>query len=302
MGYFDSKGRYCPRTLIGAREYAIPKIRWFIVLTGVPVFLAALLTVLPYIWMILASIRSGNEIFEFPVSWIPKEVDFQSYMEALQRIPFIRYLGNTLINCMGVVSLQLIFSTLAAYSISKLQPRYGRLMLLFFIATMMVPFESMVLPLYLQMRSFPFGSGGVNFLNTYWVLILPATVSAFNIFVLKGFFDRIPQEILFNARLDGCSEWRIFRTFVLPLSRPILVILGVFGFIVTWNSFFWPLVALNDPEMYTLMLGIQKLMENGEPWNIIMAAVTLTTLPSVILFLAVQRWIIRGMAFRGLQG
>jgi multiple sugar transport system permease protein len=171
------------------------------------------------------------------------------------------------------------------------------------VATLMIPFESLVIPLYLQMRSFPLGSGpGVNLLNTYWVLILPAVVSAFNVFVLKGFFDRLPEEVIFTARLDGASEWGIFWKFVLPMSRPILTVLGIFGFISVWNGFFWPLVALNDPEIYTLMLGIQKLLETGEPWNIVMAAVTLTTIPTIVIFLFFQRWIMRGMAFSGLQG
>jgi multiple sugar transport system permease protein len=212
-------------------------------------------------------------------------------------------LENSFLTSFGAVILQLIFSSGAAYSLSRLKPKFAKLLLFLIVATLMIPFESLVIPLYLQMRDFPLGTGpGVNLLNSYWALILPIAVSAFDIFVLKGFFDRLPEEVLFTARLDGCSEWMIFFKFVLPMSRPILTVLGIFGFISAWNGFLWPLVALNDPNMYTLMLGLQKLLETGEPWNIVMAAVALTTVPTIVMFLFFQRWIERGMAFSGLQG
>jgi multiple sugar transport system permease protein len=303
MGSFNTHGDYIPRTLIGPRESNDPKVRLGFALCVAAASLLALLAVAPFAWMLITSVRPSSEIFEFPARLWPSEFRFSTYTEALKRLPFLRYLGNSLFTCLAAVFLQLLFSACAAYALSRLKPRFGRLMLWMIVATLMIPFESLVIPLYMQMRSFPFGAGpGVNLLNTYWVLVLPAVVSAFNVFMLKGFFDRLPEEVLFTARLDGCSEWMIFFKFVLPMSRPLLTVLGIFGFISVWNGFFWPLVALNDPDIYTLMLGIQKLLETGEPWNIVMAAVTLTTVPTIIIFLFFQRWIMRGMAFSGLQG
>lgn len=303
MGYFDKHGDYVPRTLIGPREMRDRGVQLGFAASVLGASILAFMAVSPFIWMLITSIRPSSEIFLFPARLIPERAELSTYAEALKRLPFLRYLANSLFTALAAVALQLLLSACAAYALSRLKPRYGRLLLLLIVATLMIPFESLVIPLYMQMRSFPFGAGpGVNLLNTYWVLVLPAVVSAFNVFMLKGFFDRLPEEVLFTARLDGCSEWMIFFKFVLPMSRPILTVLGIFGFISIWNGFFWPLVSLNDPEIYTLMLGIQKLLETGEPWNIVMAAVTLTTVPTIIIFLFLQRWIMRGMAFSGLQG
>lgn len=303
MGSFNARGEYFPRTLMSGRERGHKSVRLGMALSTLVVCALALATVAPFAWMILTSLRQAGEIFSFPAQWLPSQWDFSPYTAALERVRFSRYLANSLLTALVSVALQLILSAGAAYALARLKPRMGGLILGMIVATLMIPFESLVIPLYLQMRSFPLGMGpGVNLLNTYWALILPACVSAFNVFVLRGFFARLPEEVMFQARLDGCSEWRIFFQFVLPLSRPILTVLGIFGFISVWNGFFWPLVALNDPDLYTLMLGIQKLMETGEPWNIVMAAVALTTVPTILIFLLFSRWIMRGMAFSGLQG
>ncbi len=302
MGYFDSKGQYVPRTLLGQRDRSSRSVRLGFTLSHLVVGLGALLAIFPFFWMLVTSVKPSSEIFSFPAHFFPSRIDFQPYIDALNRVPFARYLGNSLLSAGLAVALQLLLSAAAAYSFARLKPRGSKFWMAMVVVSLMIPFEALVIPLYLQMRGFPTGSGGLNLLNTYWVLILPASVSAFNIYVLRGFFERLPEEVLAQARLDGCSEWRVFFTFVLPMSRPILTVLGIFGFLTVWNGFFWPLVALNDPDMYTLMLGIQKLIESGEPWNVVMAAVTLTTVPTLLVFAALQRWIVRGMAFTGLQG
>jgi multiple sugar transport system permease protein len=290
------------RALIGHREWRDPAIRSGYWIAGALVALLAAVTLLPFVWMLLTSLRPADDLFQFPARWLPSRWDLSSYSNALGRLPLLRYLSNTLVICLAVVGGQLALSALAAYALARLKPRGAGLWSLAFAATLMVPMEALVVPLYLQLRAFPTGQTGygLNLLNTPWALILPGLVSAFNIFVLRSFFARLPGEILDSARLDGCSEWGTFFRFVLPLTRPILVVLGIFGFIATWNGFFWPLVALSDPAQYTLMLGVQKMLETGEPWNIVMAAVTLTTLPTVLLFLALQRWISKGLAFSGL--
>jgi ABC-type glycerol-3-phosphate transport system permease component len=154
------------------------------------------------------------------------------------------------------------------------------------------------------MKYFPLGPGiqHVNLINTYWALILPALFSAFSIIVLKDFYDSIPNEILYAARIDGCGETRVFLRFILPMTKPIMAILAVFSFVTTWNSFFWPLIVLNNPDYYPMVLGVQKLIDTGEPWNVVMAALTLATIPSVILLLFFQRTIIRGIAYTGIYG
>jgi multiple sugar transport system permease protein len=290
------------RALIGPREWHDRGVRVGFALVSLVALLGAVATLLPFAWMLLTSVRPAEDLFQFPAHWMPSRWDFSAYGQVLGRLPLARYFANTLLVASLTVLGQLSVGALAAWSLARLKPRLAGLWSLLFAATLMVPMEALVVPLYLQLRAFPLGvqGTGLNLLDTLPALILPGLASAFNVFVLRGFFSRLPQEVLDSAKLDGCSEWGVFFRFALPLSRPILTVLGIFGFIAAWNAFFWPLVALSDPSHYTLMLGVQKMLETGEPWNVVMAAVTLATLPSLAVFLAFQRWISRGLAFTGL--
>jgi multiple sugar transport system permease protein len=263
----------------------------------------ALIMVIPFLWMVSTSLAPSQTLFSWPPKWFYGNLDWSSYKIAWVHVPFATYIFNSVIYCFGVVAGQLVLSSLAAYAFAKLQPPFGRFLLILFLSTLMIPVESLLIPLYLVMKSFPAESlPHTNLISTYWGLILPTVVSAFNILILKSFFERLPDDLLDAARLDGCSEWMIFRKIVLPLSTPILTVLAIFSFITTWNSFFWPLIVLNDPKMYTLMLGVHKMVEAGEPWNVIMAVVTLTTLPTILLYLAFQKYIVRGVVFTGIHG
>lgn len=290
------------RALIGPREWRDRGLRLGFGLASLVVLLGAVATLIPFAWMLLTSLRPPADLFQFPARWLPSRWDLSAYAQVLGRLPLGRYFANTLAVAGATVLGQLGLGSLAAWSLARLKPRFAGLWSLLFAATLMVPMEALVVPLYLQMRAFPLGmqGTGINLLDTLPALVLPGLASAFNVFVLRGFFSRLPQEVLDSARLDGCSEWGVFFRFALPLSRPILTVLGIFGFIAAWNAFFWPLVALSDPSHYTLMLGVQKMLEGGEPWNVVMAAVTLATLPSLAVFLAFQGWISRGLAFTGL--
>jgi multiple sugar transport system permease protein len=290
-----------PRALIGHREWKQPGVRAGFGLATALVLLGAAATLLPFVWMVLTSLRPASDLFEFPARWLPSRWDFSAYDQAMVRLPVARYFANTLLVATATVLGQLALGAPAAWALARLKPRFGALWSLLFAATLMVPMEVLVVPLYLQLRAFPLGrqGQGLNLLDTLPALVLPGLASAFNVFVLRGFFSRLPQELMDSARLDGCSEAGVFFRFGLPLSRPILTMLGIFGFIAAWNAFFWPLVALTDPSRYTLMLGVQKMLETGEPWNVVMAAVTLATLPSLAVFLALQRWISRGLALTG---
>lgn len=289
------------RALIGHREWRTKEVKLGFGLATAAVVLAGLITLLPFAWMLLTSLRPADDLFQFPVRWLPSTWTFEAWSQAVGRLPLLRYFGNSIAVSLLTVAGQLAVAAPAAYALSRLKPRFSALWSLLLAATLMVPVETLVVPLYLQLRSFPLGEpGGLNLLDSMAALVLPGVVSAFTVFVLRGFFNRLPTEILDSAKIDGCSEWGVFFRFVLPLTRPILTVLGIFGFIASWNAFFWPLVALSDPKNYTLMLGLQKMLETGEPWNIVMAAVSLATLPTLALFLAFQRWISRGLAFSGL--
>ncbi len=282
------------------------KKRVQLLLTGSFVFLAlgALITLAPILWMVLGSFKTPSEIYSVPQSYVPENFNFDNFREALRLVDFDRYFLNSLFMCACVVTGQLLISSMAAYSLTKLRVRFAGGILLLFMTSLMVPFEVLVIPLYLIIKFFPFGQGfqNINLVNTYWALILPGVFSAFSIIVLKDFYDSIPNEIIYAARIDGCSEARVFFRFILPMTKPIMSILGIFSFVTTWNSFFWPLIVLNNPNYYPLVLGVQKLIDTGEPWNVVMAALVLSTIPSVLLLLVFQKTIIRGIAYTGLYG
>ncbi len=278
--------------------------RLFLLGATLLLFLGALITLAPIVWMVLGSFKTPAEIYSVPQTYIPADFNTDNYEEALRLVDFGRYFLNSLFICACVVAGQLLISSMAAYSLTKLRARFAGGILLMFLTTLMVPFEVLIIPLYLIMKFFPFGPdlNNVNLINTYWAVILPGVFSAFSIIVLKDFYDSIPNEILYAARIDGCGETRVFFRFILPMTKPIMSILAVFSFVTTWNSFFWPLIVLNNPDYYPLVLGVQKLIDTGEPWNVVMAALVLSTIPSVLLLLFFQKTIIRGIAYTGIYG
>ncbi len=278
--------------------------RLFLLGATLVLILGALVTLAPIVWMVLGSFKTPAEIYSVPQTYIPADFNTDNYEEALRLVEFGRYFLNSLFICACVVAGQLLISSMAAYSLTKLRVRFAGGILLMFMTTLMVPFEVLIIPLYLIMKFFPFGPdlNNVNLINTYWAVILPGVFSAFSIIVLKDFYDSIPNEILYAARIDGCNETRVFFRFILPMTKPIMSILAVFSFVTTWNSFFWPLIVLNNPDYYPLVLGVQKLIDTGEPWNVVMAALVLSTIPSVLLLLFFQKTIIRGIAYTGIYG
>ncbi len=292
------------RGLFSPQDRRNPKVKLFLALGNLGLFVGALIVISPILWMVLGSFKTPEELYAVPQSYLPQAIQFDNYFQAFHLVPLLRYLLNSLFICLAVVAGQLLFCSMAAYSISKLRVKFAGGILLLFMTSLMVPFEVLIIPLYLITKNFPLGPGfpGVNMLDSYWAIILPSIFSAFGILLLKDFYDSIPNEILYAARIDGCGELKVFFGFIIPMTKPIMAILAIFSFVTTWNSFFWPLVVLNNPDFYPLVLGVQKLIDMGEPWNIVLAALVLTTLPSVLLLIAFQKTIIRGIAYTGVYG
>jgi ABC-type glycerol-3-phosphate transport system permease component len=293
-----------PRGVLSHQDRKKAKVRFLLFAGWILLALGAIATLAPVLWMVLGSFKTPAETYSVPQTYLPGDFQFSNYEAALSLVSFGRYFLNSLFICACVVAGQLLVSSMAAYSLCKLRVRFAGGILLLFVTSLMVPFEVLIIPLYLLMKFFPLGQqvANVNLINTYWALILPSIFSAFSIVVLKDFYDSIPNEILYAARIDGCGEMRVFFRFILPMTKPIMSILAVFSFVTTWNSFFWPLVVLNNPDYYPLVLGVQKLIDTGEPWNVVMAGLVLSTIPSVILLVLFQRTIIRGIAYTGVYG
>lgn len=270
---------------------------------GAVTILGAFVTMIPFVWMIITSLLPSKFVFA-PVSQVFTNItfDFAYFKKAWEITPFTRYFFNSFLVAVLVVTGQVFISAMAAYAISKLKPSGYKVVLLLFMSTMLIPFETTTIPLYLFMRDFtiPFVMK-TNLLNTYWALILPALANAFNIFIFKSFFDKLPNDFIEAARVDGYTELGIFFKIILPVSKPILIVMAILNFVNIWNSFFWPLIVVNEPEIYTLMLGIYKIIEEGQPWNVVMAAVTISMVPTILLFALFQKQIMKGVVFTSLQ-
>ncbi len=273
------------------------------ILWGIATYSGALLVTIPFIWMLITAMTPSASLFLMPDKVLKNfKLNFEYFEKAWMIVPFIKYFFNSLLISISVVIGQILVSAAAAYSLAKLKPTGYQIFLFLFLSTIMIPFETIAIPLYLFMRDFSIIPGvKVNLLNTYWALILPGIANAFNIFILKSFFDKLPDDFIESARVDGYSETKIFFKIILPISKPIISVLSILNFVNIWNSFFWPLIVVNEPEIYTLMLGIYKIIEEGQPWNIVMSAVTLSMIPTILLFLIFQKNIVKGVVFTTLQ-
>jgi multiple sugar transport system permease protein len=258
----------------------------------------AVLFMLPFLWMLSTSLKPLADTMVFPPKWIPSPPVWQNYPEAMQAMgPFFRYTFNTLAICFLSVGGTVCSSTLAAYGFSRLSWPGRDKVFLMVLATMMIPFPVIMVPLYGLFREL----GWIGTFRPLWVPTLFA--GAFNVFLLRQFFLTIPRELSEAARIDGCSEWGILWRVILPLSRPALLVVALFQFMASWNDFLGPLIYLTNQDDYTLGLGLQSFQSQsgGTAWNLLMAAATLIVLPVIILFFFTQRYFVEGIATTGVK-
>lgn len=253
---------------------------------------------LPFLWMVSTSLKPLRETMRMPPTWLPWPPQWQNYPEAMAAMgPFWLYAANSLIlaglNVVGTV----LSSALVAYGFSRLDWK-GRDGLFFvLLMTMMIPFPVVMIPLYGLFREL----GWIGTMKPLWA---PAFLAgAFNVFLLRQFFLTLPRDLTEAARIDGCSELRIFWQIIMPLAKPALLTVALFQFMATWNDFLGPLIFLAREEQYTLALGLQALQStiSGTPWHHLMAASTLVVLPVLLLFFLTQRTFLRGIASTGLK-
>lgn len=267
-------------------------------------------TLFPFIWLISTSITPANEIFAWPPKLIPSKVMLSNYVEAINRIDFLRYLKNSLIVATSTTIIGLIFNTLAGYSLAKLSFPGRNIIFGIILATLMIPPQVTVIPLFKMFRGFPlvggndiFGVGGSGLLNTYFALILPGMASTFGVYMMREFFRMLPDELMDAARIDGATEFGILTKIYLPLAKPALVAVGIFTFTYAWNDFFWPLIMTSTPDMYTLQLGLSFLKSQYfTEWHLMMALTVLVILPVLIIYAIFQKNFIQGMAMSGIKG
>ena len=272
--------------------------------------LAAVLMVMPFLWMISTSLKIDADVFAVPPRWIPTEFDFANYRDAFQAIDMDRlYVTTSIVTGISVIT-QVLFGAMAGYPFARLRFPGRTILFTALLITMMVPFEVLVLPTFLLARAFPLvggndltGSGGTGLLNSYGGLLLPHLLAVFNIFLFRQFFRGFPNDLEDAAALDGCSRSRFFWTILLPNSKPVIGTVALFSFLWSWNDFLWPLVVARDQNFWTLQVGLATFnQESGTQWAELMAASVIATIPVLLLFLIFQRFLVQGVATSGLKG
>jgi multiple sugar transport system permease protein len=263
----------------------------------------ALMMVLPFLWMITTSFKTPGTEFSYPPQFIPTQLDTTAYTRMFTLVDFGRYFINTMIVVGATVIGQLVICSMAAYAFARLHFMGRDLIFLFFLATMMIPFQIILIPLYLMV----FSAGGVN---TSWGLILPGISSACGIFQLRQAFLSVPRDLQDAARVDGASEWTIYSRIFVPLNGPALTTLGVFALMGAWTDLLWPVLIARDQSMRTLELGLAYFTASAaglqgitQPnWPLIMAAAVVVMLPVLIVYFLTQRYFVEGISMTGVKG
>ncbi|MEV5343760.1 carbohydrate ABC transporter permease [Streptomyces sp. NPDC052676] len=288
------------RTLVSPARLARPRgkaLYW--VTFAVVVALFTLVFLGPLYWMVSSGLKDAQEVVRTPPTLVPGSVEPGNYSRAWEVMDLAGLLFNTLYYAFGTLAFQLVLDVAAAYSLSRLRPVLGKAVLGMMLATLMIPATVLVVPQYLTVLDVPVVER--NLLNTPWAIWLPSVANAFNIFLLKRFFDSIPKELLDAAAIDGAGPVRTLWSIVLPVSRPILGVVSVFAVVGVWKDFLWPMLTLPDPGRQTLNVGIYSL-SNGVPVNVLIAALTIASLPTLLIFLVFQRNIMSGLTAGGLKG
>ena len=288
------------RTLISQAQLRRGKgkvLYWTVLTLVVVVFTAVFIG--PLYWMVTGALKSGQEIAQTPPTLFPKHPQGQNYADAWNNLNLGKLMFNTFYYAAGAVFFQLVFDTAAAYALSKLRPVFGNLVLGLMLATLMIPAMVLIVPQYVTAINLPIVH--ISLLDSPLAIWLPLIANAFNIFLLKRFFDSIPEDLMAAAMVDGASPLRTLWSIILPMSRPILGVVAIFGVTAVWKDFLWPKLVMPSPETRTLSVGIYA-FSGGTPMNVVIAASVIAAIPTVIIFLLFQRNIMSGLTTGSLKG
>ncbi|GIP37073.1 sugar ABC transporter permease [Paenibacillus sp. J31TS4] len=250
----------------------------------------SLIMITPFLWMVLASVKASEEIFNGRFLSLPAVWHWEHYIQAWHMAPFNRFFLNSLLMSVGVVAGQIVTCSMAAYALSWVPFRGKRFTFLLVIASTIVPFESTMIPSYLVIKE-------LGWINSYAGLIVPSVTSVFGIFLLRQFFLTIPRDLIDAARIDGCGYYRTLLQVIVPISGTVIATLSLFAFLHAWNSYLWPLLITNSQDMRTVQVGLRYMIdqEKGIEWPHLMAASTFIILPVMAFFLFTQNYFVRGV-------
>ncbi|WP_406186781.1 carbohydrate ABC transporter permease [Streptomyces anulatus] len=263
------------------------------------VLLFAFAFLFPVYWMVTGAMKPPEEVVRTPPTLVPEQWRTSGYTDAwdLMRLP--THLWNTVVQAAGAWILQIVFCTAAAYALSKLRPAFGNIILGGILATLMVPVQALVVPKYLTIADMPLIH--VNLLNDPLAIWLPAVANAFNLYLLKRFFDQVPRDVLEAAEIDGAGRLRTLWSIVLPLSRPVLGVVSIFALVAVWQDFLWPLMVFSDTDKQPISVALVQLSQNV-PLTVLIGAMVIASIPMVLMFLVFQRHIIAGISAGSTKG
>jgi multiple sugar transport system permease protein len=259
------------------------------------VILAGLVVIFPFVWMLLTSLKTPEEIFGDPGNLLPSMFNFEAYVTIWSELPFARLFLNSVIFAGGVTLLSVFFDSLAAYALARLDFPGKTIAFYLVLATLMVPYQITLVPLFQTVFD-------LDWLNTYQGLIVPRATSAFGIFLLRQFFVNVPRDLDAAARIDGAGEFRIYWSIMLPLAKPALATLAIFHFMNNWNDFLWPLIISSSQDMYTLPSGLTLFAgQFVTDHAVLMAGAAISLAPLAIAFFFAQRSFVQGIATTGIK-
>lgn len=253
--------------------------------------------IVPFLWMLSASIKSNREVFLMdPFVWIPENPKWDNYINIWTKIPMLKFVENTVLLTIIVTLFQLLTSSFAAYSFAKLEFKHKNTLFLAYISTIAMPWQVYMVPQFIMMRSM-----GLN--DKLLAMICLQAFSAFGVFLMKQFYEGIPNDLCEAARIDGMSEYRIYATIMLPLSKPALSTLTIFTFVNTWNDYLGPLIYLKTETKKTIQLGLKMFIgQYSAEYGLIMAGSVVSLVPVIVVFLCLQKYFVEGVASTGLKG
>ena len=267
------------------------KVLLYVVLIALTLF-----TLIPFVWMLSSSLKLDREVFSYPIRWLPETVHWENYRLIWSKVPLLTYFKNTAVIAILVTIIQTLTSSFAAYAFAKLQFKGRNTLFICYVATIAVPWQTYMLPQFILMRA-------MGLYDTLWAIVVLQSFSAFGVFLMRQFYQGIPTELCEAARIDGLSEYGIWARIMLPLSKAAVATLIIFTFVGTWNDYMGPMIYLTRDLNKTVQVGLRRfIQENSSDYHLIMAVSVCSLLPVSVVFLALQKYFIQGIATTGLKG
>ena len=268
-------------------------LNWRELLLQIPLFIFALLALFPFIWMILSSFKTTQEIVHIPPTFFPEKFALRGYIEIIDKLPITRNFLNSLIISSAATLIAMFVASLAGFVIAKYEFRGKNFFFYALLSQMMIPIAVMIIPLYVLFTQ-------LKLQDTYIALILPFAISGFGVFLMRQFMAGIPDEMLEAARIDGATDWTIYRKIALPQVSSPLSGVAVFTFLTLWNQFYWPLVIVSKPEMRTLTQAVaMNAVQIGQRYDVLVAGATISVIPIIIVFVIAMRQVVESVTFFG---